>query len=92
MTKPASGRGVFGIRKDNASTETKTWEFGELGDGPQPHFFYALSYVDVDCKHNTRVNVYCKELTKEKAEVVLETWSDSTMYQAGVSMVVLAQD
>jgi hypothetical protein len=36
--------------------------------------------------------VYCKELTKEKAEVVLETWSDSTMYQAGVSMVVLAQD
>ncbi|KAI9567578.1 hypothetical protein HD554DRAFT_2023876 [Boletus coccyginus] len=52
-----------------------------------PSVFVALNFLDVDCKTNLRVNAYVDGVSTTGLVCHIDSWSDTILYAAGVSLV-----
>jgi hypothetical protein len=50
----------------------------------------SLAQVDFSSAHNARLHAYAQNVTLAGFEIVLETWSDTMVYDAGVTWVAYA--
>ncbi|KAG6377579.1 hypothetical protein JVT61DRAFT_15397 [Boletus reticuloceps] len=61
--------------------------FDTVGFWKNPSVFVALNFLDVDCKANLRINSYVDGVTKTGLACHIDSWDDTVLYAAGVSII-----
>lgn len=57
-----------------------------------PGLVVGLTYLDVGCKGNVRVNAYPSEIQRDRFKINLDTWNDTTLYYATCAWLAIEAD
>ena len=67
--------------------QSKEITFGTVEFWKNPSVFVALNFLDVDCKANLRIKAYVDQVSKTGLACHIDSWSDTVLYAAGVSII-----
>ncbi|KAG6914247.1 hypothetical protein DXG01_001489 [Tephrocybe rancida] len=69
------------------STSSKAIDFGDVEFWKDPDVFLALNEIDFDYRFNLRVESYVDNVSKKGLTWHINSWSDTILYAAGVSII-----
>ncbi|KAL0635216.1 hypothetical protein Q9L58_005862 [Maublancomyces gigas] len=70
---------------------SKTFTFGSKYN-MVPGLVVGLTYLDVACGENVRVNAYPSEIKRDRFKINLDTWNDTTLYYATCAWLAIEAD
>lgn len=71
------------------SQQSKAITFSNVEFWKTPNVFLGLNQFDFDCKANLRVNAYVDNVTTSGLTWHIDSWSDTVLYSAGVTIIAV---
>jgi hypothetical protein len=78
---------VGAVTKPQFQQSNRDIMFGTVEFWKNPSVFVALNFLDVDCNANLRVNAYVDGVSRTGLVCHIDSWSDTVLYAAGVSII-----
>ncbi|KAH9013636.1 hypothetical protein EDB83DRAFT_288058 [Lactarius deliciosus] len=73
--------------KKQQHDHSKEISFNSVEFFKKPSVFFALNYLDIDCKGNPRVDAYVDDISTTRLVWHINSWHDTVLYAAGATII-----